>query len=154
MRKKNNKNFDNANLLICVDESEEFFVAMKYACKNAKENKCGLILLYVIEEENFRHWKGVENIMRKEQEDQAKEVLNKYIKYIKENFALDVKSHIKRGDKLETILKVLKNKRFKIKNLVLGLAMDKPDNNKIISSLTSNLRKKLTLPITIVPGKI
>jgi hypothetical protein len=32
--------------------------------------------------------------------------------------------------------------------------MDKIENNKVISSLTGILRKKLTLPIIIVPGKI
>ena len=41
-----------------------------------------------------------------------------------------------------------------MKNLVLGLAMDKTENNKVISALTGILRKKLTLPIIIVPGKI
>ena len=154
MRKSSKKDINNDNLLICVDESDEFSAAMNYACKMAKKDKCGLILLYVIEEENFRHWKGVENIMRKEQVEQAKEVLGKHILYIEKNFLLKVKSLIKKGDKLETILSVLKNKKLNIKNLILGLAMDEPDNNKIISSLTSNLRKKLTLPITIVPGNI
>ena len=63
-------------------KSDEFLEAMKYACELAKTESLGIILLYIIQDENFRHWKGVENIMRKEQEDQAKEVLNKYIKYI------------------------------------------------------------------------
>ena len=35
---------------------------------------------------------------------------------------------------------------------VVGIAIDKPENNKIISSLTGNLRKQLSLPITIVPS--
>ena len=56
--------------------------------------------------------------------------------------------------KLEVILKVLNNKKLKIKNLILGLAIDKPENNKIISSLTGNLRKQLSLPITIVPDSL
>ena len=30
----------------------------------------------------------------------------------------------------------------------------KLENNKIISSLTGNLRKQLSLPITIVPGNL
>ena len=55
---------------------------------------------------------------------------------------------------MDTILKVLKNKRYKIKNLILGLAMEGNDTNKIINSLTGSFRKKLNLPITIVPDKI
>ena len=37
---------------------------------------------------------------------------------------------VKRGDRVETILKVLKNKRYKIQNLILGLAMEGNDTNK------------------------
>jgi hypothetical protein len=92
--------------------------------------------------------------MREEQKDQAKEILNKYLVYIKENYSLNIKTHIKRGEKLEVILNVINNKKLKIRNLILGLAIDKPENNKIISSLTGNLRKRLPLPITIVPASI
>lgn len=151
-RKLNNS--DKEYLLIYVDESDEFVEAMKYACQLAKTENLGVILLYVIQEEKFRHWKGVENIMREEQKNEAKEILEKYITFIKKNYKLEVKSYIKSGEKLDVLVKTLNNKRLKIKNLVLGLAMDKIENNKIISSLTGVFRKKLTLPIIIVPGSI
>ena len=154
MRKKYTSYSGDENLLICVDDSSEFSAAMDYACKHAQKNKSGLILLYVIEEENFRHWKGVESIMREEQKDQAKEILNKYLSDINKSYSFNVKTLIKRGEKLDIILKILNNNRLKIKNLILGLAIDKPENNKIISSLTGNLRKRLSLPITIVPGNL
>ena len=141
-------------LLVYVDESEEFLEAMMYACELAKTESLGIILLYIIQDENFRHWKGVENIMREEQKSEAKEVLEKYKIFIKDNYKINVKSYIKTGEKLEVLLDTLNGKRPKIKNLVLGLAMDKIENNKVISSLTGILRKKLTLPIIIVPGKI
>ena len=154
MPKKINPKKIKEYLLVYVDESEEFLEAMKYACELAKTDSLGIILLYIIQDENFRHWKGVENIMREEQKSEAKEVLDKYISYIKNNYKLNVKSYIKTGEKLEVLIKTLNRKRPKVKNLVLGLAMDKIENNKVISSLTGILRKKLTLPIIIVPGKI
>ena len=152
-KKINSKNLKEY-LLVYVDESDEFLEAMKYACELAKTESLGIILLYIIQDENFRHWKGVENIMREEQKNEAKEVLEKYITYIKSNYKLHVKSYIKTGEKLDILIKTLNSKRPKIKNLVLGLAMDKIENNKVISSLTGILRRKLTLPIIIVPGKI
>ncbi|MAI29912.1 MAG: hypothetical protein CMP38_06870 [Rickettsiales bacterium] len=154
MPKKINSTNLKEYLLVYVDESEEFLEAMKYACELARTESLGIMLLYIVQDENFRHWKGVENIMREEQKNEAKEVLGKYIKYIKDNYKLHVKSYIKTGDKLDVLIKALNGKRPKIKNLVLGLAMDKIENNKVISSLTGILRKKLTLPIIIVPGKI
>ncbi len=153
MRNKSSFAKDKKNLLVYVDESSEFIDALKYACELAKTEKLGMILLYVLEEENFRHWKGVENIMKEEQKSEGKEILSKYTSYIKENYKMPIDSFIKKGEKLDIIIKTINNKRYKIKNLVLGLAMDKVENNKVISSLTGPLRKKLKLPIIIVPGK-
>ena len=154
MHKKANVQKETKFLLVYVDESDEFLQAMTYACDIAKNENLGIILLFIIEGENFRHWKGVESIMKAEKKDEAKEVLDKYITRIKEKYKIQVKSFIKTGEKLEVLIKMMNNKNLRVKNLVLGLAMDKIENNKIISSLTGVSRKKLTLPIIIVPGKI
>ena len=153
MPKKFSKEINNEYFLVCVDESNEFYAALEYACENAQKLKINLILLYIIEIANFRHWKGVETIMQEEQKSKAKELLNIHLAEIKKNYKLKIKTMVKRGDRVETILKVLKNKRYKIKNLILGLAMEGNDTNKIINSLTGSFRKKLNLPITIVPDK-
>ena len=154
MPKKVNVKKEKEFLLVYVDESNEFLEAMQHACDIAKIQNLGIILLYIVEDENFRHWKGVESIMRAEKKDEAKEVLDKHITRIKDKYKIQVKSFIKTGEKLEVLIKIMNNKKFRVKNLVLGLAMDKIENNKIISSLTGVSRKKLTLPIIIVPGKI
>jgi len=151
MPKNINKESNNDYFLVCVDESNEFYSALDYACKNAHKQKINLILLYIMEVANFRHWKGVETIMLEEQKSKAKELLNVHLSDIKRNYKLKVKTMIKRGDKVDTILKLLNNKRYKIKNLILGLALEGNDTNKIINSLTGSFRKKLNLPITIVP---
>ena len=153
MPKKFSTEINNEYFLVCVDESNEFYAALEYACVNAQKQKINLILLYIIEIANFRHWKGVETIMQEEQKSKAKELLNIHLAEIKKNYNLKIKTMVKRGDRVETILKVLKNKRYKIQNLILGLAMEGNDTNKIINSLTGSFRKKLNLPITIVPDK-
>ena len=89
--------------------------------------------------------------MLEEQKSKAKELLDVQLADIKKNYKLKVKTMIKRGDKVNTILKLINNKRYKIKNLILGLALEGNDTNKIINSLTGSFRKKLNLPITIVP---
>ena len=154
MNKKKLSNLVTENYLVCVDNSDEFATALNYACKIAKENKTGIILLYVIEAEKFRHWKGVESIMKKEQENDAKEILSSYLETIVLKYKIKTKTIIKRGEKIDILIKTLNNKRYKITNLILGLAMEETSSNKIIGSLTSGFRKKLTLPITIVPGNM
>ena len=153
MPKNLSKELQNEYFLVCVDESNEFEAALEYACENAQKQKINLILLYIIEVANFRHWKGVETIMQEEQKSKAKELIDIHLSNIKKNYRIKIKAMVKRGDRVETILKVLKNKRYKIKNLILGLAMEGNDTNKIINSLTGSFRKKLNLPITIVPDR-
>ena len=142
------------NVLVCVDESKEFVSALKYSCQAAMIGNLGLIMLYVIEDENFRHWKGVESIMEVEQNDMAKEILKKYKSLIKKEYSIKTKTLIKKGNKLDVLIEIANSKKYKIKNLILGLALDDSNSNRIITSLTGSARKKLTLPITIVPANI
>tara|TARA_E500000178_G_scaffold353277_1_gene418737 strand:- start:303 stop:764 length:462 start_codon:yes stop_codon:yes gene_type:complete len=142
------------NYLVCVDDSNEFLDALNYACFHAEKNSMGIILLYVIELENFRHWQGVENIMQKEQENKAKSALKKIRKVINNKYKITIKNIIKRGEKVDKIIEVLNDEKIKINILILGLSLLESDTNKIISSLTGSFRRKLSLPITIVPGKI
>ena len=144
----------NESYLVCVDESHEFLDALDYACINAEKNNAGLILFYVIEHESFRHWQGVENIMQKEQENKAKALLRKFKKEINKKYKLKIKNIIKRGEKVEKLIEVFNDKKLKISMIILGLSLHEPDTNKIIGSLTGNSRRKLSLPITIVPGKV
>ena len=148
--KKNNM----TNYLVCVDESSEFLDALDYACSNAEKSKMGIILFYVIELENFRHWQGVENIMQKEQENKAKSILKKFKNIILKKYNLKIKNIIRTGDKVEKLIEVFDDEKQGISQLILGLSLQESDTNRIISSLTGSSRRKLSLPITIVPGKI
>jgi len=148
--KKNNI----TNYLVCVDESSEFLDALDYACSNAEKSKMGIILFYVIELENFRHWQGVENIMQKEQENKAKSILKKFKNIILKKYNLKIKNIIRTGDKVEKLIEVFDDEKLSISQLILGLSLQESDTNRIISSLTGSSRRKLSLPITIVPGKI
>ena len=148
--KKNNM----TNYLVCVDESSEFLDALDYACSNAEKSKMGIILFYVIELENFRHWQGVENIMQKEQENKAKSILKKFKNIILKKYNLKIKNIIRTGDKVEKLIEVFDDEKLGINQLILGLSLQESDTNRIISTLTGSSRRKLSLPITIVPGKV
>ena len=53
MPKKKKLSMGKEFLLIYVDESDEFIEAMKHACYIANVERLGIILLYVIQEENI-----------------------------------------------------------------------------------------------------
>ena len=52
--------------LVCVDDSEECKVALKFACMRAKNTEGSVLMLYVIEPQDLMHFAGVENIMETE----------------------------------------------------------------------------------------
>ena len=108
MPKNLTKEINNEYFLVCVDESDEFKSALEYACENAQKQKINLILLYIIEIENFRHWKGVETIMQEEQKTKAKELIDIHLTEIKNKYKLKIKTLVKRGDRVDTILKGFK----------------------------------------------
>ena len=61
--------------LVCVDDSEECKIALKFACMRAKNTKGSVVLLYVIEPQDLMHFVGVENIMKSEAYAKADEIL-------------------------------------------------------------------------------
>ena len=97
------KVINNEYFLVCVDESDEFKAALEYACENAQKQKINLILLYIIETANFRHWKGVETIMQEEQKTKAKELLDIHLNAIKNKYKLKIKTLVKRGDRVDNL---------------------------------------------------
>ena len=121
-----------------VGEKKEF----KDRYLSATFNYNGKISLSYFFEDSYFSWKVYDEVRKHSKTIREDRILSDDV-----NSILNL---IKSGN----LLNVLKNKRLNIKNLILGLAMEEPDNNKIISSLTSNSRKKLTLPITIVPANI
>ena len=100
MPKNLTKAINNEYFLVCVDESDEFKSALEYACENAQKQKINLILLYIIETANFRHWKGVETIMQEEQKTKAKELLDIHLNAIKNNKKNDKKFAVFKSSKI------------------------------------------------------
>ena len=93
MPKNLTKVTNNEFFLVCVDMSQmSLNQHLDYACENAQKQKINLILLYIIEIANFRHWKGVETIMQEEQKTKAKELLNIHLTEIKNKYKLKNKN--------------------------------------------------------------
>ncbi len=138
--------------LVCVDDSLDCKVALDFAVSQVKKLLGSLTLIYVIELPEFRHWTAVEKIMLEEANKNAKKILKIISEDIQNKYSITPMLIVKNGDKLEEILKVINKKsKNKIDNLVLGVALEGSGPNRLVNSLTLELTKNITIPVTIVP---
>ena len=61
--------------LCVIDDTPECDRAVVYAATRARHTAGGLVLLYVIPPGDFQHWRGVEEMMRAEAMDEARQRL-------------------------------------------------------------------------------
>tara|TARA_B100000686_G_scaffold78896_1_gene85046 strand:- start:29442 stop:29918 length:477 start_codon:yes stop_codon:yes gene_type:complete len=139
--------------LVCVDSTKECSVALKFACMRAKNSGGTVLLLYVIEPNDFQHFAGVEKIMEKEAEEEAKTVLDKLKQNTLKNFNLKVKSIISYGKKYNKIVDLINSDKT-ISILVLGAAPEGMGSNDLINKFSTGLTGSIHIPLTIVPGNL
>ena len=139
--------------LVVVDESEEMDVALRFACRRAKATGGRVALFYVIEPADFGHWIAVEDLMEKERRMVAEETLTKYSDTVVEQTGVLPILHIREGERREALLKLIEEEPS-ISILVLAMGSGRGGPGPLIAALTGKFYKRLTVPMTIVPGRL
>lgn len=139
--------------LVVVDESEEMDVALRFACRRAKATGGRVALFYVIEPADFGHWIAVEDLMEKERRVVAEETLTKFSDAVVKQTGVLPILHIREGERRDALLKLLQEEPG-ISILVLAMGSGKGGPGPLISALTGKFYKRLTVPMTIVPGSL
>ena len=139
--------------LVCVDESTECRVAMRFAGLRAKYSSGHVALLYVIEPGEFEHWMAVADLMREEQRQAAEELLQSLAAEVYDISGKMPVLHVREGRKGEQVLKLIAEDPS-ISIMVLGAAPDGEGSNELVRQLTAELTKRLRIPLAIVPGNL
>ena len=139
--------------LVCVDDSEECKIALKFACMRAKNTKGSVILLYVIEPQDLMHFVGVENIMKSEAYAKADEILKSLKSEVDINFGLNIECKIEKGHKFDKIVDFI-NQDDTISILVLGAAPEGKGTNDLVQRFSMALTTSIHIPLTVVPGNL
>ena len=139
--------------LVCVDDSEECKIALKFACMRAKNTKGSVILLYVIEPQDLMHFVGVENIMKSEAYAKADEILKSLKNEVDINFGLNIECKIEKGHKFDKIVDFI-NQDDTISILVLGAAPEGKGTNDLVQRFSMALTTSIHIPLTVVPGNL
>lgn len=143
----------NRIFLVVVDETEEMRVALRFACRRARNTGGRVALLYVIEPSDFQHWQAVGNLMREEARNEGERLLQKLAAEVNEMSGKMPVLYLRDGKVRDELLKLL-DEEPSISILVLGASTSNRGPGPLVSALTGKLIGKLRVPLTVVPGNL
>jgi len=139
--------------LVVVDSTPECMNALRFAARRAAKTNGGLVMMYVIEPEEFQHWIGVQNVMREEARREAEERLEVLADDVKALSGVMPEFAIREGEKREEVLAQI-NEDQDIGLLVLGAGVSGEGPGPLVQALTTKYVAKMRIPVTIVPGSL
>jgi nucleotide-binding universal stress UspA family protein len=142
--------------LVVVDDSPEVEGALFYAALRISHTSGRLLLLYIIEPQEYQHWAGVRQVQLEEETTKAK-ALFRLMRRKLNNAGFEATEHeevILEGSKSEQIVKLIEDDED-IAILVLGASADPKGPGPLVSALGSGqMAGSFHIPITVVPGTL
>jgi nucleotide-binding universal stress UspA family protein len=142
--------------LVVADDSAEFGVALRFACRRARSTGGYVALLRVIEPAVFEHWSGVREEIARQQRQEAESALQQSAELVQAETGLPPEFLIKEADSARAALKQVLTEDADIKILVLAAAVGGRGPGPLVSSIAKEGVKwgDRKVPITIVPGDL
>jgi nucleotide-binding universal stress UspA family protein len=142
--------------LVVVDDSPEVESALFYAALRISHTSGRLLLLYIIEPQEYQHWAGVRQVQLEEETTKAK-ALFRLMRRKLNNAGFEATEHeevILEGSKSEQIVKLIEDDED-IAILVLGASADPKGPGPLVAALGSGqMAGSFHIPITVVPGTL
>jgi nucleotide-binding universal stress UspA family protein len=142
--------------LLIVDDSQEVESALYYAASRILRSSGILVMLYVIEPQEFQHWVGVRQVQLEEETSKARALFRLFKRKLHnvgfEN--IPVEEVIREGTKADELMKLI-DEDEDIAILVLGASVDPVGPGPLVSSLAlGRVAGSFPIPITVVPGNL
>jgi nucleotide-binding universal stress UspA family protein len=156
---KKRRSFEEGHLrkmLVIVDESQEMETALFFCASRIQHSSGSIVLLYIIEPQDFQTWMGVQQVHVEEETNKAKAHFRLFRRKLNlEGFEnVPIEEVIREGKITEEIVKLI-GEDEDIAILVLGAAVDAKGPGPLVSALTSGSQAgSFPIPITIVPGNL
>lgn len=139
--------------LVVVDQSPELDRALYYAARRAERTGGGVVLLYTIEDQDFRGFLGVEKMMRAQAREQAETTLAQVAERARAIASVDPDMVIREGNRADSVLRLIdEDEDIAVLVLAAGTGSDGP--GPLVSSLAGRASATFPIPITIVPGHL
>ncbi len=142
--------------LLIVDESQEVESALYYAASRIVHSSGSIVMLYVVEPQEFQHWVGVRQVQLEEETNKARALFRLFRRKLHqvgfEN--INVEEIVREGTPAEKILELIEEDED-IAILVLGASTDPKGPGPLVSSLAvGKVAGAFPIPVTIVPGNL
>ena len=144
---------ESQNFLVCVDRTPRSRVAVRYACRRARQTGGNVSLLHVIESPEFQHWNAVGDAMEEERRAEAEALLEDLAADVTEWAGLPPDVFVREGDVGEEILAQVRDDPA-VDLLVVGAASPTDKSFSMISSLAGKLVRNLSIPLVVVPANL
>ena len=143
---------DDRYILVIADNSPEMNIALEYACARSKKTGRKIIIATFIEPLDVLTTQGISEIMKNEAREEAETMLHKASAYVKEETGITATLHVKEGDIIEQLLKLIEEEK-NISVLILAASVEENKGpGPIISSILTKNYIRLNIPVMIVPG--
>jgi nucleotide-binding universal stress UspA family protein len=142
--------------LIVVDDSPEVESALYYAASRVQRASGVIVMLYVIEPQDYTHWMGVRDRQIEEETTTAKALFRLFRRKLNQAGFEAVPSEelIGEGAKVDQIVQAIAADED-ISILVLGASTDVKGPGPLVASLAAGKQAgTFPIPITIVPGNL
>lgn len=139
--------------LVVLDDTPEMPVALRFAARRAQATGGRVALFACMEPSDFGHWQAVDELFEREQRREVEELLLRYAEQVNALTGQIPALYIRYGSRREELLELLEDEP-EISILVLAASSGGRGPGPLISALTGKLRRKLTVPMTIVPGSL
>lgn len=138
--------------LAIADGTRECERAVAYAARRAKSTNGSVVLLYVIEPQDFQHWLGVEQIMREEAMEAARATLDALATKLRETVGIEPELVVREGDTIEEIHGLIEEDQD-IAILVLGASNGKEGPGHLVSAIAGK-GAAFPVPVTVIPHSL
>jgi nucleotide-binding universal stress UspA family protein len=142
--------------LVVADDTPEFQVALRFACRRARSTGGHVALLRVIEPAVFEHWSGVREEIERQAREEAEAVLQASAEFVLAETGLPPEFLIKHAESARAALRQVISEDPDIKILVLATSVSGRGPGPLVASLAKEgsswgARK---VPVTLVPGDL
>lgn len=138
--------------LVCVDGSAPSKVALRYACRRARNTDGRVALLHVIQPADFRQWPGVEEMMREERRTEAESLISDMAAEVNAWAGIMPELVLREGRIGDEILGAVDDDAA-IDLLCVG-SDPAEGRGRLVSFLAGHLAGRLAIPLVVVPGTL
>lgn len=139
--------------LVVVDDTPECDRAVVFASLRAQHTGGALVLLYVIQDSDFRGFVGVERMMRQQARAEAEAVLDGVAARVRTLAPVEPERVIREGTRAGEVVHLIEeDEDIAVLVLAAGTGSDGP--GPLVTALAGRASGTFPVPITIVPGHL